>query len=57
MFRYGIWSFKKLGGQTTKNIQVVRNIGLKTLNVCLDGAYPVWTSCRFLFFVNLMWKV
>ena len=31
MFKYGIWSFKKLGGQTIKNIQGVRKIALKML--------------------------
>ena len=28
----------KFGGQKTKNVQGVRKIALKTLNVCLDGA-------------------
>ena len=38
MFKYGVWMFEKFGGQTTKNVQGVRKIALKTLNVCLDGA-------------------
>ena len=36
IFKYGIWSFEKFGGQTTKNIESVRKIALKALNVCLD---------------------
>ena len=29
------------GGPTTKNVQGIRKIDLKTFNVGLDGAYPV----------------
>ena len=38
MFKDGIWCLENFGGQTTKNVQGVRKIALKTLNVCLDGA-------------------
>ena len=38
MFNDGIYNLEKFGGQTTKNIQDVRKIALKMLNVCLDVA-------------------
>ena len=36
MLKDGICSFENYGGETTKNVQGVRKIALKTLNMCLD---------------------
>ena len=38
MYKCGILSFEKFVGQTTNNVQGIRKIALKTLNVRLDGA-------------------
>ena len=38
ILNYGTCIFDKFAGQTTKNVQGVRKIALKTLNICLNGA-------------------
>ena len=48
MFKDVIWSFKKFGGQTTKNVQGIWNIALKTLKcVMMRTSLLEWVTCIF----------